>query len=61
MVPPGDAEIGMHVIPVEKAIQLENKTTWYLEIFMKYGFQSTGTLKQYHELIEICYEKGIIW
>ncbi len=26
MVPPGGAGIGMHVIPVEKAIQMENKT-----------------------------------
>ncbi|MCR5404505.1 MAG: FAD-dependent oxidoreductase [Butyrivibrio sp.] len=52
MVPPGGAGIGMHVIPVEKAISLENKSvpvehlSRWIDMYDKYGISECSCRKQ---------------
>ena len=52
MVPPGGSGIGMHVIPVEKAIQMENKSvpvehiSRWLDMYDKYGVHECSCRKQ---------------
>lgn len=52
MVPPGGAGIGMHVIPVEQAITLENQTadvehlSRWIDMYDKYGISECSCRKQ---------------
>ncbi len=52
MVPPGGAGIGMHVIPVEKAITLENQSvpvehlSRWIDMYDKYGISECSCRKQ---------------
>jgi NADPH-dependent glutamate synthase beta subunit-like oxidoreductase len=52
MVPPGGAGIGMHVIPVEKAISLENQSvpvehlSRWIDMYDKYGISECSCRKQ---------------
>ncbi len=52
MVPPGGAGVGMHVIPVEKAISLENKSvpvehlSRWIDMYDKYGISECSCRKQ---------------
>ena len=52
MVPPGGSGIGMHVIPVEKAISMENKSvpvehiSRWLDMYDKYGVHECSCRKQ---------------
>ena len=52
MVPPGGSGIGMHVIPVEKAIKMENKSvpvehiSRWLDMYDKYGIHECSCRKQ---------------
>ena len=52
MVPPGGSGIGMHVIPVEKAIQMENKSvpvehiSRWLDMYDKFGVHECSCRKQ---------------
>ena len=52
LVPPGGAGIGMHVIPVEKAISLENQTapvehlSRWIDMYDKYGISECSCRKQ---------------
>ncbi len=52
MVPPGGAGIGMHVIPVEKAISLENHSvpvehlSRWIDMYDKYGISECSCRKQ---------------
>ncbi|SHN49120.1 NADPH-dependent glutamate synthase beta chain [Butyrivibrio hungatei DSM 14810] len=52
MVPPGGAGIGMHVIPVEKAIELENQSvpvehlSRWIDMYDKFGISECSCRKQ---------------
>ena len=52
MVPPGGAGIGMHVIPVEKAISMENQSvpvehlSRWIDMYDKYGISECSCRKQ---------------
>ena len=52
MVPPGGAGVGMHVIPVEKAISLENQSvpvehlSRWIDMYDKYGISECSCRKQ---------------
>ena len=52
MVPPGGSGIGMHVIPVEKAIELENESvdvehlSRWIDMYDKYGISECSCRKQ---------------
>jgi NADPH-dependent glutamate synthase beta subunit-like oxidoreductase len=52
MVPPGGAGVGMHVIPVEKAISLENSSvpvehlSRWIDMYDKYGISECSCRKQ---------------
>ncbi len=52
MVPPGGAGVGMHVIPVEKAINLENQSvpvehlSRWIDMYDKYGISECSCRKQ---------------
>lgn len=52
MIPPGGSGIGMHVIPVEKAISMENKSvpvehlSRWIDMYDKYGISECSCRKQ---------------